>query len=1024
MATEAKTETAVAQASPAGRARSRQASHGVAPGNARSTASLPFLGLQQTAGNQAVLRLLASGALQAKLRVSQPGDPDEIEADRVAEQIVSTGNATGVQRKCACAGGASCAKCAGEEEETVHRSAAIATLSPSQPSIQRAPSDQSLNPETAGAGASGTRSPTRDTHQSVLIVEDNATQLAPGQMKRSQFMRQLRSHVCATADAALAGAGRSSKSCPYIEEWLGFYSGQSGQYIERALHLYAPETAGARRAQDYLSVIANRVRQAVTVWAKTGKVTGVPAGVPFMPGPAHAQGVEAPPVSGAPGRAGGAAGASSPAPAPGQNVLAKRRESAPAQAADTDSVQERLGAGRALDSSVRSRMEPAFGHDFSRVRLHTDANAAHLSTELNARAFTVGENVAFATGEYKPGTPVGDALIAHELAHVVQQGGAEATSPRLKGDGDRDALEEDADNSAVGAVTSLWTGAKGALAAMGRNAVPRLKSGLKLQACRRTVKECPRGLRWAVVGEPAATGPVCICAWRCLPPGVGYSISSTSGDSSGPSMSCANPDQFGRCPGEPDYVKVDADYEKREDGRKIETIVGVGAHMSPLGEQAACGCLPLDIEGDATGEKQVNAPLLPPGIDITDVLAPAADMAAAAKNRAKPRQDSRTGAPRQQEHEAPHELNTRPTVVEQGEPNAPHATTPGPAQKTDPDATGSKAVTPPAPATAQAPAPITPSAHDQAPAHAPDVRNDTETHPADAPQPVPKQRPDPEVKTDPGGKKDPEAHTDPEVAKGTPPEHETDKPDSSGGTAQPAAAPVGEAQIDRVQHLENETQRLSQEAKVADPTVKEAKSRRDQAAKAVSDLSGEVAGYQALTDEAAKRNPALKDQVDRANRQRDKLAKAQKELVRAKSKYDQLDSEQSSRYEKIRSNNAEIEKIARPELALKPTLRGVANELRVLKEEGLLGIKKSFTLRDPKTGEVATTIPDGMRSNGRTVDVKDVLELSETQQLRLQREVSRRARQKAEIITGTKTKVPAEMETNYLIKRRPDLGPR
>jgi hypothetical protein len=99
------------------------------------------------------------------------------------------------------------------------------------------------------------------------------------------------------------------------------------------------------------------------------------------------------------------------------------------------------------------------------------------------------------------------------------------------------------------------------------------------------------------------------------------------------------------------------------------------------------------------------------------------------------------------------------------------------------------------------------------------------------------------------------------------------------------------------------------------------------------------------------------------------------------------------------------------------------NELRVLKEEGLGGIKKEFTVRDPKTGEFGTTIPDGMRPNGRTVDVKDVASLSETRQLRLQSEVSRQAGQKAEIITGTKTKVPPEMESKYIIKRRPDLGP-
>jgi hypothetical protein len=104
--------------------------------------------------------------------------------------------------------------------------------------------------------------------------------------------------------------------------------------------------------------------------------------------------------------------------------------------------------------------------------------------------------------------------------------------------------------------------------------------------------------------------------------------------------------------------------------------------------------------------------------------------------------------------------------------------------------------------------------------------------------------------------------------------------------------------------------------------------------------------------------------------------------------------------------------------------RGNVNEVRVLKEEGLLGIKPQLTVRDPKTGEWAVTIPDAVRPNGRTVDVKDVAKLSEDQQMRLQREYSRQRGQKPEIITGTKTKVPKDMEDNYIIRRRPDLGPR
>jgi hypothetical protein len=131
---------------------------------------------------------------------------------------------------------------------------------------------------------------------------------------------------------------------------------------------------------------------------------------------------------------------------------------------------------------VKSRMEAAFGHSFDRVRVHADSRSAQLSSNLNARAFTVGHDVAFAAGEYQPGTPIGDALIAHELAHVIQQGDG-ASGPLAKGETEYDSLEEDADVSAVNAMVSLWSGAKGSLKEIGKNAMPRLRSGLKLQRC-------------------------------------------------------------------------------------------------------------------------------------------------------------------------------------------------------------------------------------------------------------------------------------------------------------------------------------------------------------------------------------------------------------------------------------------------------------------------------------------------------------------------------------------------------------
>jgi hypothetical protein len=88
--------------------------------------------------------------------------------------------------------------------------------------------------------------------------------------------------------------------------------------------------------------------------------------------------------------------------------------------------------GRPLDGQARAFMEPRFGADFGGVRVHTDARAAESARAVDAVAYTVGSDVVFGAGEYRPGTAAGDRLIAHELAHVVQQGGAQARQERLQ----------------------------------------------------------------------------------------------------------------------------------------------------------------------------------------------------------------------------------------------------------------------------------------------------------------------------------------------------------------------------------------------------------------------------------------------------------------------------------------------------------------------------------------------------------------------------------------------------------------
>jgi hypothetical protein len=192
----------------------------------------PIFSLQQSIGNQAMLRLLEAGAIQPKLRVSQAGDPDEIEADRVAERVVSARPAPVIQRKCGCSGGASCVKCA-EEEGAIHRSVAGTIHRQSQPSRQ-------------------------------------------------------------------------------------------------------PQAPAADEAPGIV-----------------------------------------------------------------QDVL--------------------QSPGKSLDPSTRSYFEPRFGQDFSTVRVHTGDHAAESARAVNALAYTVGPHIVFGQGQFSPEAPHSRRLIAHELAHVVQQ---------------------------------------------------------------------------------------------------------------------------------------------------------------------------------------------------------------------------------------------------------------------------------------------------------------------------------------------------------------------------------------------------------------------------------------------------------------------------------------------------------------------------------------------------------------------------------------------------------------------------
>jgi hypothetical protein len=84
-------------------------------------------------------------------------------------------------------------------------------------------------------------------------------------------------------------------------------------------------------------------------------------------------------------------------------------------------INNKRGSGHPLSDNVREPMEQAFEVDFSAVKVHADTEAHNLNQQLNAKAFTTGQDIFFRYGEYNPNSDSGRKLIAHELTHVVQQ---------------------------------------------------------------------------------------------------------------------------------------------------------------------------------------------------------------------------------------------------------------------------------------------------------------------------------------------------------------------------------------------------------------------------------------------------------------------------------------------------------------------------------------------------------------------------------------------------------------------------
>lgn len=139
-------------------------------------------------------------------------------------------------------------------------------------------------------------------------------------------------------------------------------------------------------------------------------------------------------------------------------------------------LSESKGKGRPMQGGVKAEMESGFGSGFNDVRIHTDAQAEHMSSEMGALAFTHGKDIYFNAGQYNPDSAEGKVLLAHELTHTIQQEGSESQHFQDSNDA---AIESDSVNSTEGWFGRLLKHGKDA----GNKIMPKLKSGLRIARC-------------------------------------------------------------------------------------------------------------------------------------------------------------------------------------------------------------------------------------------------------------------------------------------------------------------------------------------------------------------------------------------------------------------------------------------------------------------------------------------------------------------------------------------------------------
>ena len=340
-------------------------------------------GLQRALGNQGMQRLLRSKVIQPKLTIGPADDQYEREADQVADEVMrmpdpgAGGAPSAVQRKCP--------DC---ESEALQRApVAIQRMCPEceKEELQRAPiTVQRLCPHCEDQAAH--RSPAPIQRACPECEKEKEERAASVQRKCTECEQE-------AEQEDEEQVGLVQRQCVACEDLKVQPARRPGLFPGAGVGQRALVTARVQPA-----AIARKCAKCAEE-----ESAGVQRTVASDRGGSDLARVQAKHLDGA-------------APEPSAEVA--------------DYIHSSSGGGRPLPASVRERFESRFGHDFSGVRVHTDSRSAAAAAEINSYAFATGSDIHFAAGQFQPGTPHGDRLLAHELTHTIQQTGGAGRAAR------------------------------------------------------------------------------------------------------------------------------------------------------------------------------------------------------------------------------------------------------------------------------------------------------------------------------------------------------------------------------------------------------------------------------------------------------------------------------------------------------------------------------------------------------------------------------------------------------------------